>query len=277
MEICTILKNQTRIPLLGHIPHSSQYIPQDIRRSLLIGGTELESELLEATDRYVDELFFSIYENGGVSAIYNYSRLVVDPERFEEDELEPLSQRGRGAVYTRTSGGKILRMDHGEKDREALLDRFYSPYHQAVEREVQSLLDDFGECLIIDCHSFSSIPLPFEPDQDSERPDICIGTDPFHTPASLTEAVESFFDGVHLKVNRNKPYAGTYVPSKYMKRDKRVSSIMVEVNRKLYMDEKRGNRGPSFKYMKGLCAQFVRVIITTEISCRISHFGEKVF
>jgi N-formylglutamate amidohydrolase len=266
MEICTILKSHVRIPILGHIPHSSIHIPQDIRQSFLIDDIELESELLKVTDRYVDELFFSISGSGGISMIYNCSRLVVDPERIQEDEFESMSQRGRGVVYTKTSEGKSLRMSLGRKDREALLEKYYRPYHQAIEREVQGLLEDFNECLIIDCHSFSSIPLPFEPDQDPGRPDICVGTDPVHTPPSLTEAVEAFFNGIHIKVNRNKPYSGTYVPLKYLKKDNRISSIMVEVNRKLYMDEKTGNRGTSFQHMKGLCAQFIRMLMASKKS-----------
>lgn len=261
MEICTILRKCPRIPLLWHIPHSSQHIPQDIRQSFLVDDIELETELLKVTDRYVDELFSSVYEIGGVSAVYNYSRLVVDPERFEDDEFEPMSPRGRGVIYTKTSDGKSLRTDVGRKDREKLLEKIYRPYHKAIEREVQNLLDDFSRCLIIDCHSFSSIPFPFEPDQDPERPDICIGTDPFHTLPSLIEAIEAFLNSVYLKVSRNKPYEGTYVPLKYLKKDNRVSSIMIEVNRKLYMDEKTGNKLSSFEHMKDLCAQLIQMFI----------------
>lgn len=264
MGTCIILKNQTRIPLLGHIPHSSLRIPQNIRQSFLIDDIELENELLKVTDRYVDELFFSIHESGGVSAICDYSRFVVDPERFEDDMFEPMSQRGMGVVYTKTAEGKSLRMSLGKKEHEALLETFYRPYHKLIEQEVKDLLDNFGRCLIIDCHSFSSIPLPFEPDQDPERPDICIGTDHFHSSPVLIEAVEIFFNCAHLKVNRNKPYGGTYVPLKYLKKDHRVSSIMIEVNRKLYMDEKTGNKLSSFEHMKDLCAKLIQMLIANE-------------
>jgi hypothetical protein len=37
-------------------------------------------------------------------------------------------------------------------------------------------------CLIIDVHSFSSVPLPHEPDQTPRRPEVCIGFDRFHSP-----------------------------------------------------------------------------------------------
>jgi len=82
-----------------------------------------------------------------------------------------------------------------------------------MEYEVQNLLEKFGKCLILDCHSFSSFPLSFELDQDPERPDICIGTDKTHTPPSLIDSMENFFTNIHIKTFRNKPYSGTYVPS----------------------------------------------------------------
>lgn len=206
MEIYTIRKSENKFPLLAHIPHSSLSIPQNIRPSLLLDDIELGAELLKITDRYVDELFSCIYEHGGISIIFNYSRLVIDPERFEDDELEPMSRRGRGVIYTKTSDGKILRDDVGREDREKLLEKFFHPYHKAIEQEVQNLLNDFGQCLIIDCHSFPSIPLPFEPDQDPQRPDICIGTDPFHTLPSQVEAVKAFFKRFDLQIKLNKPY-----------------------------------------------------------------------
>ncbi len=44
-----------------------------------------------------------------------------------------------------------------------------------------------GKSLIIDCHSFPEKPFPYEEDQSLERPDICIGTDSYHSPQRLVE------------------------------------------------------------------------------------------
>ncbi|WP_348304731.1 N-formylglutamate amidohydrolase, partial [Methanothrix sp.] len=115
----------------------------------------------------------------------NYSRLVIDPERFEKDEEEIMASKGMGAVYTKTSYQQILRKDFSAEEKEKLLSAYFRPYHKAVALEVQNTLEQFGRCLIIDCHSFPSKPLPYELDQSSDRPDICIGTDPFHTPEEL--------------------------------------------------------------------------------------------
>jgi N-formylglutamate amidohydrolase len=65
MKTYSILKNDVAFPIIANIPHSFTFIPPEIRNSLLIGDEELERELLLLTDRYVDELFSSVYETGG--------------------------------------------------------------------------------------------------------------------------------------------------------------------------------------------------------------------
>jgi len=45
----------------------------------------------------------------------------------------------------------------------------------------------------------------------------------------------------------NRPFSGTIVPIDFYRKDKRVSSIMVEVNRRLYMDEGTGEKSTSFE------------------------------
>ncbi len=58
--------------------------------------------------------------------------------------------------------------------------------------------------------------------------------------------MEGCFRKAGLTFKRNIPFKGTYVPSKYLRNDSRVSSIMVEVNRGLYMDELTGSKSKDF-------------------------------
>lgn len=255
-----IIKNKTTIPVVANIPHSSVLIPQDIRESLLLNDQELEQELLCMTDRYSDEIFDSISELGGVAIRFSQSRLVLDPERFVDDKDEPMAQMGMGVVYLKTSTGQDLRKPLSGQDRDYLIDRFYTAYHKAIEQEVASMLEQFGKCLVVDCHSFSSKPLPHEPNQDLARPDICLGTDPFHTPVSLIEMIEGCFNRGGLTTKQNMPFIGTYVPLGYLNQDSRVRSIMIEVNRKLYMDETTGDKSGDFQNIQEVIANAVRSI-----------------
>jgi N-formylglutamate deformylase len=172
-DVFRVVKRSVGVPLIANIPHSSTNIPSSIRPTFILNDGDLEMELLKMTDRYVDELFSVVPDVGGISIVYNCSRLVVDPERFEDDQEEVMSSKGMGVIYTKTSDGDNLRVNiSSDENREELLHRSYRPYHKAIEDEAASLLDSFGMCLILDCHSFPSEPLPYELNQDPNRPDI---------------------------------------------------------------------------------------------------------
>jgi len=250
-------KGSVRVPIIANIPHSSLYIPPDIRKTLLLNDRQLKRELLLMTDRYVDELFSCVHELGGSSMKYAVSRLVLDPERFLDDAREEMAAKGMGVVYTKTSDGELLRKGPSSRERENLINRFYVPYHERIEEEVDYFLETFKRCLIIDCHSFSSKPLPYEPDKDTKRPDICLGTHDLHTPVELLEEAETFFRKSGLIAYRNRPYDGTYAPSKFLNKDKRVSSLMIEVNRKLYMNEATGRKTANFNEIKAIISEFI--------------------
>ncbi|MGZ4885940.1 MAG: N-formylglutamate amidohydrolase [Halobacteriota archaeon] len=259
-----ISKGELTSPIMAHVPHSSTFIPQDVRYSLLLSDEDLRKELTLMTDRYTPDLFACIAALGGVALVYNYSRLVVDPERFESDEDEVMSSRGMGAIYTRTADQQILREDRSATEKEDMLSTYSRPYHEAVREEVQGMLARFDRCLIIDCHSFPSKPLPYELDQSRDRPGICIGTDSFHTPNGLINLLRSFCDAHGIKAAINKPFAGTYVPLTYLGKDERVSAIMVEVNRSLYMDEETGARSRRFSQTKEMIDDLVKKVFGFE-------------
>ncbi len=261
---------ETRVDsVLLHIPHSSTVVPDDVRAGLLIDAEELERELSAMTDRHTDELFSA---EGADRLVFGFSRLVVDPERFEDDAQEPMSALGMGAVYTRTSTGKPLRSG---ADRAELMARYYEPHHRRLNEWAEAALARHGCCLVIDCHSFPSSRLACDLDPLVERPMFCVGTDPFHTPPALRDAVDVGLrqianemldirdarDGrkprfanrmkrVDQAVLVDRPYAGTMVPSKFYGADARVASVMIEVNRGLYMDEATGMRTETYALLR---------------------------
>ncbi len=233
--------------LVLNVPHSSTFIPceeydnyflplkQDTDRypSLAFKKRQnIETELLMMTDWYTEELFC---HGIGKSIVAPVSRLVCDTERFRSDEMESMSNRGMGAVYTNGFDGKVLKeSDPGH--RESVMEKYYDSHHRALEVAVATSLEKYGKCLILDCHSFHLEPLPYEPSQRDGRCDICIGTDSYHTPMGLIEAAVGFFERRGYSVSVDDPYAGTMVPMKFLHREPRVHSLMIEVNRGLYME-----------------------------------------
>ena len=139
-----------------------------------------------------------------------------------------------------------------------MLKTYYFPHHAALENLVKECLEKFGRCLIIDCHSFPSQPLPYEANRDLDRPDICIGADEIHSPNPLVQEACEYFQEALLDVSVNKPFSGSIVPSSYYgKPDTGVHSIMIEVNRRLYMNENTGEKNENFEPMKSIIGGFL--------------------
>jgi len=243
-----------------HIPHASTLIPEDIRMSLFLSDKELEQELLCMTDHFTDELFdCSLLPVAKI--MFPVSRLVVDPERFEKDSDEPMASKGMGVVYTRTSSNRILRDTPSEQERVHLITAYYEPHHCRLSQAVADALGVYKHCLIVDCHSFPSKPLPYEFDQSPVRPDICIGTDTFHTPKWLTETAVSYFRQNGLNTEIDKPFSGAIVPKPYCRKTKAVRSFMIEINRSLYMDEELGTPSKEFELTRNKLCSVLKLLV----------------
>jgi N-formylglutamate amidohydrolase len=224
---------------VAHIPHASTLIPYAVRAQIRLDDVELARELVRLTDWHTDRLYGFVANLGASQLINGLSRLVVDPERFVDDAAEPMARVGQGVVYSLTRDGRPLRSSD-EPGRQVLIERYFIPYHEAFSALVADTLDHFGRCLILDCHSFSTEPLPSEPDQTPDRPDICLGTDAFHTPPVLTEALRTALVAEGFRVETNRPFAGAIVPLRWYQCDRRIASVMLETRRGLYCDESTG-------------------------------------
>lgn len=90
-----------------------------------------------------------------------------------------------------------------------------------------------GRVMVVDCRSFSSVPLPFENDQRPRRPQMCIGTDPFHATQRVATAALAAARAEGWSVKENRPFAGALVPAHSLRKDRRVLAVVSEVRRDL--------------------------------------------
>jgi N-formylglutamate amidohydrolase len=211
-----------------HLPHASTDRPPSVRSELLPSDQDLSLEVVRMTDHLTDELVATALP--GAQRV-RFRRLVVDPERFTNDADEPMSRVGMSVIYERTSHRSLLRHPTAPSVRQLLLETYYVPHHAALEAAIATALKRHGCCAILDMHSFPLRPLPYELDQGLDRPDIYIGTDEFHTPRSLTDEIVRRFSAEGLSIAINRPFSGALVPMRCFRKDRRVTSIMVEVNR----------------------------------------------
>jgi len=222
---------ETILPIAAHIPHAGTEVPDAVRDQFLPYPGALWRDIATLTDWYTDELFGM----PGIAVSQTpISRVVVDLERYIDDELEEKAAFGQGVIYTHNTLGEEIRREISKAERNLLVENYYRPWHLQLQLNVEQQLEQWGHCLLLDCHSFPDEPFPHEDDHDLPRPDICLGYNCHNTPQWLMDCCIDLFLGCGYKtVGIDFPYAGCLVPDSY-RGDARVPSIMVEINRRLY-------------------------------------------
>jgi N-formylglutamate deformylase len=225
-----LFKDEFKSSLIFHIPHSKTDIPTEFQ-SDYTDADLLNGEIALLTDFATDRIFD--IENT-TKLVFPYSRVFCDVERLD-DENEVMFSVGRGFYYTKTDNGNSLRENlYGFK--EIIYNEYYIPHHNQLTEIVDDKLYNNYFPIIIDCHSFSDTPFKTDIEQSTNRPDFCLGTDEFHTPKWLTDMLFDFLTNAGYSVEINYPYVGTIIPMKHYQKNENVHGIMIEVNRKLYMD-----------------------------------------
>jgi N-formylglutamate deformylase len=237
-----------------HIPHSSTEIP--LLDGYVSSNDEIQQEIIRLTDWYTDDLFDSQVD---YKIAAPFSRIFCDVERFADDSLEVMSKFGMGVLYEKFDNGNLLRVVTPEL-RSSILKDFYWDHHNKLTHLVKEHLEKNNSCLILDCHSFPSTPLTRALVQNRNTPDFNIGTDSYHTPSNLIEASQEFFKSRGLSLGVDTPYSGSIVPMEYYKKDPRVSSIMLEVNRRMYLNESTNEKSDGYLRTKKIIQEYIKLL-----------------
>jgi len=253
--------DECRGPVLFNSPHSGRVYP---RAFLLASRLDL-STLRRSEDSFVDDLIAGLVGRGHPILRAHFPRCYVDVNR-EPYELDPRMFEGRLPSFANTRSmrvagglGTVARVvgdaqeiyDQRMSVTEALrrIDSLYKPYHRALRRLFTRLHRDFGAAILVDCHS-----MPSTTGARDERPraDVVIG-DRYGTSCVgvISEAVEQTLRGFGYAVSRNKPYAGGFITEHYGNPATGLHAIQLEINRALYMDERRYERSATFGRLVG--------------------------
>ncbi len=249
-------------PVIFASPHSGRDYPT----SLLKNARLDRHALRQSEDSYVDLLFETAPRYGAplLRALFprayvdvNRSRDELDPRMFADDlpaRADTRSNRviaGLGVIPRIVADGQdIYARKLRLTDAERRLASCYDPYHAALGRLIDEAIAAFGCAVVIDCHSMPSAGgAPIRP---GERPiDFVLG-DRFG--ASCASAVTEFADETLTEMGyetaRNAPYAGGYVTASYGRPATGVHVLQIEINRALYLDEKRITRTDAFEDLR---------------------------
>jgi N-formylglutamate amidohydrolase len=218
--------------IILNIPHASTKLPQVFFRNIIIEKDKVQNFNNAITDLYIDKLFMC---NRQKCIKAKYSRIFCDVEKFADDKKEIMSRYGMGAIYSHTNKGEKF-INLGVEYKNNILQNYYFRYHKKLDNLVENQLTK-NQVVLIDCHSFSK-EIIMQEDKRVNLPDICIGFDNMYYSEQLVNFIKLYFTNLGYSVNFNYPYEGTMIPNKfYGKKIKNLYCVMIEINKRIYLDE----------------------------------------
>ncbi|MEM9707133.1 MAG: N-formylglutamate amidohydrolase [Pseudomonadota bacterium] len=256
-------------PVIFASPHSGRDYPGEFLRMSRLDRHALR----QSEDGYVDLLFNAAprFEAPFLRALFprayvdvNRAPNELDQRMFADalpESAESRSSRviaGLGVIPRIVADGHDI---YGRKlkffEARRRLAACYEPYHKALRGLIDDAVAEFGCAVVIDCHSMPSAGgAPLTP---GDRPiDFVLG-DRFGAScaASLTSLVERFLVKAGYHVARNAPYAGGYVAAAYGKPARGVHVLQIEINRALYLDERRLARTDGFDPLRDQMVELI--------------------
>ena len=227
-------------------PHSGTHYPASLLAALKVPLMDLR----RIEDAYVDALFSGAPAAGGTLLRAIYARTFVDLNRAPDEldarmfvdgppnpagERSPRVEAGLGCIpRVGARGVDIYARKLRRDEADGRISIAYRPYHERLAELVASRRRQHGTAILIDCHS-----MPSSGHGRRMTADFVLG-DRFGSSCrpSLTLAVERFLRRLGYKVARNAPYAGGYVTEVYGRPGQGSEALQIEINRRLYMDER---------------------------------------
>ncbi len=248
--------SEWRAPIIFNSPHSGSAYPDSFLNASRIDLPTLR----RSEDSFMDELIGELSALGFATVRVNFPRSYVDVNR-EPYELDPRMFSGRLPSFANTrsmrvagglgtiprvvgDGQEIYRERLSVDDAMGRIETLYKPYHRALRRLISKVHQSFGAAVVVDCHSMPSIGVSRD---EPRRPDFVIG-DRYGTSCAmlLPDMVEDTMTQLGYSIGRNKPYAGGFITEHYGNPGSGLHVVQLELNRAVYMDERRREKGPRF-------------------------------
>lgn len=221
-------------PLILSMPHGGREMVPEIASRLNERGLAMAD-----TDWWIERLydFYSELDAGVVRT--RMSRYVIDVNRDPSGISLYPGQATTDLCPTQTFDGEPIYHDGAEPDAAGIaarVERYFTPYHDALSTMIASTVDRHGYALLYDCHSIRSVvPRLF----DGELPVFNIGTNGGSSCApELQQIVADACAGAEgLTCVVNGRFKGGWITRYYGDPANNVHAIQMEMAQWAYMEE----------------------------------------
>jgi N-formylglutamate amidohydrolase len=184
-------------------------------------------------DTYAADIYGDAHRMGAWLLATPYSRLFVDVNRrrddFSVEDEEVKSHRGVFKTHTRRDTA-IFSRPLGHAEAEAILDKFYDPYHAMIGDLIDDIRDRHGRAIVVDAHTGSPLRMG--------EHEVVVGTRRGATaPRDLIDRVKSVITEAGFEVHEDTPgYAGGHIVRRYGEDGHAdVDAVQIEFNAGLLM------------------------------------------
>ncbi|HET7400479.1 MAG TPA: N-formylglutamate amidohydrolase [Usitatibacter sp.] len=261
----------THVPLVVDSPHSGTSYPADFDAAVPV------TRLREGEDTFVDELYADAPAAGATLIAARFPRVYVDPNRSLLDiDASLLSSPWPGPAIpsrkTELGIGLIWRLlDTGEaiyarkltvEEVKRRIVEYHQPYQRAVKKALDEAHDHFGAVWHLNVHSMPAVSSKIsEEGPGKSRPDFVLGDrDGTTCEGPFTRFVARTLEEMGYAVKLNDPYKGVELVRAFSDPAAGRHSLQVEVNRRLYMDERTREKLPGFDKLREDLARLVRAV-----------------
>ena len=240
-----------------------------------LAQTVLDARMIRSSeDAYIDQIFAAAPQFGAPLLLAEMPRAYLDLNRAP-DELDPgviegvarsphnpRVASGLGVIPRVVAQGRaIYRGKLTLAEAEARIAQVWQPYHRALRGLMEDTHSQFGEAVLIDCHSMPHEAIDGHTRPGHLRPDVVLG-DRFGAAAGrdVMDRIEAAFANAGLRVARNAPFAGAFIAQSYGRPVSGRHVVQVEIDRALYLDEARVEPLPGFAAFRAMMAGVVAEI-----------------
>jgi N-formylglutamate deformylase len=250
------------MPLVFDSPHSGAQYPHDFKHTLA------EADLRRLEDAFVDELYDHVPVHGAALLRALFPRSYIDPNRAADDiDVSMLDEQwphaanpsqktksGIGLLFRHAANGPLYNRKLSVAEVRERLEGYYWPYHQVLERVLEQTHRRHGVVLHINCHSMKSTSTRTSPEgAGSARPDFILGDrDGTACAPRITAQVADHLREQGYEVSVNSPYKGVELVKRYSDPSKHRHSMQIEINRRLYMNERMVAKHDGFDAFKAM-------------------------
>ena len=257
------------VPVVIDVSRSGRLYPIDFRSPVPFSALHdnvsmYVEEIWKDAPRYGATMLQALFPNTYIDA--NRHELDIDPELIDGEwpvPLEPtVSKSGLGLLKTLSRYGE--RMQERKltvAEVTARLDRYYRPYHRELASIIERAQSAHGFFYQLTCHCMSAVGAPTHADAGKERMDFCLGN--LRGASSSSDFIEFIAEVIRAQgytCSVNTPYTGGELNRRYGKPDGSAESVMVEINKKRFIDVASFKKNEGFDAIQAVAGAVLQAV-----------------